>query len=352
MDRRIQTLLEARTNVDAILITSYANRRYLSGFTGSSGILLLGADLRLLITDSRYITQAKEEAPLFTVIQATDPAQKLGELFKDRPSGKLGFEAEDLTYAQYEKFAKALPWALLPLEGLSCSRAVKDAGEIEKIAKAARIGDLAFANLLSKLQVGMTELEAVAELEYQMRRLGARCAAFPTIIASGPKSALPHAQPDSRLIQRGDLVVIDCGANYQGYCSDMTRTVVVGQEPTAKMQQIYQLVLQAQLVGLRAVRQGMGVRELDATVRSIIEAAGYGFAFGHGLGHGVGLEIHEEPRLSPKGEGQLTSGMIVTVEPGIYLPGWGGVRIEDLVLVEETGARVLSKTGKDLVAVG
>ncbi|HOB21679.1 MAG TPA: M24 family metallopeptidase, partial [Bacillota bacterium] len=180
---------------------------------------------------------------------------------------------------------------------------------------------------------------------------GAEGAAFPTIVASGPNSALPHAQPGSRRLGWGDFVVIDCGAKWQGYCADLTRTFVVG-EPSAKQQEIYQLVLDAQLVGLEALQAGMGARELDATARSVIGAAGYADAFGHGLGHGVGLEVHEEPRLSPKGEGELAAGMVVTVEPGIYLAGWGGVRIEDLVLVKEDGREILSKTKKELVSVG
>lgn len=351
MEQRLAKLA-AREKIEAVLITSYANRRYFSGFTGSNGTLLLGEEIRLLITDSRYTTQAQEQAPGFTVVEAADPAEKLKELFQGSTIKSIGFEAEELSYAQYEKFAQALACELIPLRDLAKLRAVKDSVEIEKIATAAQITDQALARLFAKIEVGMAEVEAVAELEYQMRRLGADGVAFSTIVASGPKSALPHAQPDQRKLQAGDLVVIDCGASFQGYCSDLTRTVAVGEEPTAKQREIYELVLQAQLVGLEAVRPGMGTRELDATARSVISAAGYGAAFGHGLGHGVGLEIHEEPRLSPKGEGQLAPGMIVTVEPGIYLPGWGGVRIEDLVLVGDREAEVLSKSSKELLIVG
>jgi Xaa-Pro aminopeptidase len=229
---------------------------------------------------------------------------------------------------------------------------VKEQAEVEKIARAAQITDQALANLLVRLKVGTTEFEAAAELEYQMRLLGADGASFPTIIASGPNSALPHAQPGQRRLQTGDLVVIDCGAKWHGYCADLTRTVLVGQEPTARQLEVYRLVQAAQRAGLAAVRGGADCREVDQAARSVIAAAGFGHAFGHGLGHGVGLEIHEQPRLSPRGEGKLAKGMTVTVEPGVYLPPCGGVRIEDLVLVEEQGAKLLSGSDRELFCVG
>ncbi len=350
MEQRIEALL-AQCDAQCILITSYANRRYYSGFSGSSGILVIAPDLRILITDSRYTTQAQRQAPHFNVVEASDFPAKLGEILQTKPMETIAFEAEDLSWGSYQKFARALTAKLVPLEDLAKLRAVKSSLEIERITRAAQITDEALGRLLGMLKVGMTEFEAVAEFEYQLRQLGADLA-FPTIVASGHNSALPHAQPGERRFAPGDFVVIDCGASWQGYCSDMTRTVVVGQEPTVQMREIYQLVLQAQLAGIAAVRPQIGCRELDSLVRSIIEEGGYGYAFGHGLGHGVGLEIHEEPRLSPKGEGQLAPGMIITVEPGIYLPHCFGVRIEDLLVVGPRGAQVLSGTTKELLCVG
>lgn len=349
MERLERLFAYMEKQADGVLITSQPNRSYFSGFTGSAGCLLISPGQRLLFTDSRYTEQAKNQAPDFTVIQTQELLETLPQ-FADKYQ-RIAFEAEALSYTQYEEYREALPGKLVPLKGISSLRQVKDEEEIQKIAKAAEITDSALAKLLPKLKVGVSELEAAAELEYQMRLLGAEGAAFPTIVASGPNSALPHAQPGSRRLGWGDFVVIDCGAKWQGYCADLTRIFVVG-EPSAKQQEIYQLVLDAQLVGLEALQAGMGARELDATARSVIGAAGYADAFGHGLGHGVGLEVHEEPRLSPKGEGELAAGMVVTVEPGIYLAGWGGVRIEDLVLVKEDGREILSKTKKELVSVG
>ncbi len=338
--------------LDAMLITSPDNRRYLTGFTGSAGAALVTAGEALLIVDSRYTEQAAAQAGHCTVVPQegdlpTTLAGRAGEL----EIGRLGFEAEDVSVHNHDRWSRAVQgpeW--VPVTGLvEDIRIVKDDGELESIRRAARIADEAFAEILPTVRAGRSEEEIALDLEFCARRLGAEGLSFPLIVASGERSALPHGRASERRIREGDLVTFDYGVVYGGYCSDATRTVAVG-EPEPEARRVYETVLAAQRAALDAVRAGPTGFAVDAVSREIIGDAGYGEYFGHGLGHGLGLAVHEAPKLSYKDADEpLRAGMVVTVEPGIYLPGRFGVRIEDLVIVEEGGAEVLTTPTKELV---
>lgn len=341
----------AAAGLDGLFVTGATNRRYLSGFTGSAGALLLTAERAVLLTDARYTQQAEAEAPAYKLV-IHRPGQLWQALAHELAAGgckSLGFEAQHMTVAQFETAREQLlagsslpELDLQPTENLvEQLRQVKDDAEISLIRRAAALTDAALSELLADLQPGVSELELAVELEFKLKRAGAQSLAFPIIVVSGPRSALPHGQPSQRRLRAGDFVTIDVGCVWQGYASDLTRTIVVG-EPTARHVEVYETVLAAQLAGLAAVKPGVTGRTVDAAARKVIEAAGYGQYFGHGLGHGVGLDVHEGPRLAWTSQQVLQPGMVVTVEPGIYLPDWGGVRIEDLVLVTETGHEILS----------
>jgi Xaa-Pro aminopeptidase len=338
--------------VDALLITGLVNLRYVTGFTGSNGMAVVGRDIRRFITDFRYVEQAAAEVEGFDREQgpqAFDEALKGGW-----PDGsfRLGFDDQDVSVRRHARLRELLPERVElvaaggVVEGL---RAVKDAGEIARIAAAAELADEVYAMLREQGLVGRTEREVAFALETEMRRRGAE-PSFESIVASAERGALPHANPADVPIAGGTLVTLDIGARLDGYCSDCTRTWATGELPD-DLAEAYALVQRAQAEALAAVRPGPEGREIDAVARDIIEAAGHGEHFGHGLGHGVGLEVHEGPRLSRTGEAPLVAGNVVTVEPGVYLPGRGGVRIEDLVVVTEDGHRVLSGTSKDLITV-
>lgn len=337
----------------AYLVTAPPNLRYLSGFTGSAGALLVTPDGAWLFADPRYLEQAREEAPGCVLVPRPGKlSEALAPLLREQGVGALAFEKERLTFAQYERLRQELEAELLPQAGLVEElRLVKEEGEVEAIRKAAALADQAFGHVLEMVRPGVSEQDIALELEYYMRREGASAAAFPLIVASGPRAAFPHGVPSARRLQGGDLVVMDLGCVVDGYCSDLTRTVVVGRADE-KQRRIFELVRRAQEAGLAALRAGRKGSEVDAAAREVIAAAGYGEHFGHGLGHGVGLEIHEGPRLSRLAAGpeepELRAGMVVTVEPGVYIPGWGGVRVEDLVLVGEEEARALSRADKRL----
>jgi len=338
--------------IDGFLVTSDANRRYLTGFTGSSGYALITQDKALLITDFRYIEQASKQAPLFEIIQHNGPIndQVKEELDKLKIS-TLGFEQDHVTYSNYQQFKDKFGVTLKPVsQVIESLRLIKDEDEIALIRKAAEIADEAFSYILNIIQPGMKEKEVALKLECKMRELGAEGASFDTIIASGSRSALPHGIASDKVIELGELVTMDFGAIYKGYVSDITRTIMVGQ-PNAKQQEIYQIVLEAQLNGVNQVKAGMTGKTADALTRDIITKYGYGEAFGHSTGHGIGLDVHEGPGLSYRNESELKAGMVVTVEPGIYIPGFGGVRIEDDVLLTETGREVLTKSTKDLIII-
>jgi len=351
-DRLQEKLKEA--GLTAMLIGSAVNRRYLSGFTGSAGILLLTGGNRYLLTDFRYMTQAPEQATGYQVVEhAPDPLETVAMLLAKEGIVRLGFEEQHVTYADYQTWSKALaPVELVPLPSLVEElRAVKDEQEIAVMQEAAALADDTFSHILGYIETGRTELEIALEMETYMRRRGASGPSFDTIVASGERSALPHGVASARKIGTDEFVKLDFGALYNGYCSDLTRTVVIG-KPTDKHREIYAIVLEAQMHALAHIRPGMTGREADALTRDIIARYGYGEFFGHGTGHGFGMEIHEAPRLSMKSNAILTPGMTVTVEPGIYLPGFGGVRIEDDVVITDTGIKILTSSPKELTVLG
>jgi Xaa-Pro aminopeptidase len=356
IESRIQALraeLEA-AGLEAMLVASSFNRRYLSGFTGTSGALLFTPRGQYLLTDFRYMTQAPAQATDYTVVEhAPDMMETVGTLLAEAGVKKLGFEERHVSYADWSAWSKALaPVELVPVEGLAEKlRVKKDAGEIAVIEEAAKLADAAYAHILHFVRPGVTELDLAAELESFMRKNGATGPAFDTIVASGERSAMPHGVASGRKLQPGEFVTFDFGAYFQGYCSDLTRTIVVG-EPTDRHREIYAIVLEAQEHALANLKPGMTGREADALTRDVIARYGYGEFFGHGTGHGIGLEIHEAPRLSQRSDTVLVPGMVVTVEPGIYIPGFGGVRIEDDVVVTDTGIRVLTSSPKAFFATG
>ncbi|MBM3900144.1 MAG: aminopeptidase P family protein [Gemmatimonadetes bacterium] len=349
--------LIAERGVDAMLVSALPNIRYLTGFSGSNALLLVTADGATLLTDFRYATQVKTEVdPLVEVLIA--PASLWTELWRilgARPAiGRIAFETARLLHQEAQRFlatgAKGARWHWEPVvdlvEGL---REAKDAGEVAEIRAAIAIAEQALNATLPKVRVGMTELAVAGELERALRAAGSEGFPFETIVASGPRSALPHARASTRVIERGELLLIDFGAIHHGYCADITRTFVVGTSPSDRQREIHALVRESNGSASALVRQGMRGRDADASARDYIERAGFGEAFGHSLGHGIGLEVHEAPRLAKTAEAPLPLGAVVTIEPGVYLEGWGGVRIEDDVLLGPEGPVVLTSFPRDLV---
>ncbi|MCI8415961.1 MAG: aminopeptidase P family protein [Lachnospiraceae bacterium] len=353
IEEKIKDFLQER-ELDGLLVADGHNMRYLSGFTGATGYLYISRQQQVILTDSRYTLQAREEAPRFQVVEVSRQEgykEKLLNLTQEDETKRLGFEDQVMMYATVESLKEKLTpvgeW--VPLRGaLSTFRQIKTEGEIERMAQAEAIGDKAFDYLLGELRPGVTELTIAAKLEFYMKTHGAEDIAFPSIVASGLHSAMPHATPSRKKLEQGDFITLDFGCRYEGYCSDMTRTVVLG-KASERQREIYQIVLEAQLAGLEAVRAGISGKEADEAARAVIEKAGYGEYFGHALGHSVGLEVHERPSLSQGDDTILKPGMIETVEPGIYVPGFGGVRIEDMVVVTETGCRNLTHSPKELI---
>jgi Xaa-Pro aminopeptidase len=343
------------SGVDAMLVTGLVNVRYLTGYSGSNGVALLTPDSPKFLTDFRYIEQAAEEVD--SSFERRPAALDLLDAVRETlPEGgmRLGFEDAHMSVWDHRRLRDRLPERveLVAVHGLvEQLRRVKDANEIARIKAATELADEAFETLLGERLAGRTEREVAVRLDHGMRERGAVGSSFPTIVAAGPNGARPHARPRDVEIRPGDLVVIDWGAELDGYFSDCTRTLAAG-APAEEMREIYELVLEAQLTGVRAVKAGAGGREVDASARAVIEAAGHGVRFGHGLGHGVGLEVHEPPRLSQSSEDVLVSGNVVTVEPGVYVPASFGVRIEDLVVVTEGGCEILTSVSKALTVVG
>jgi len=338
--------------LDGIFISQTENRYYLSGFDGSAGYLLITPKDAVLATDFRYIEQSKEQAPEYRVFRITGGVSEWFPRLIDVPGlKKLGFESGDITFVMYLQLIDSLKQTgsslqFVPVDGLVESlRAIKEPEEIDLIKKAVEITDRAFSYIEDYIREGMTELEVAWELEKFQREQGSQSMPFDIIVASGPNSALPHARPSQRRINQGEPIVIDMGARVGGYCSDFTRTLCLG-EPDDTFRQVYDTVLGAQLAAIALIKEGMSGNEADGFARTVIEEGGYGEAFGHSLGHGVGLAAHEQPRLGPNSEDMLTEGMVFSVEPGIYLPGWGGVRIEDLAVIENGALSVLSKGRK------
>ena len=309
--------------------------------------MILG-EQTVLFTDSRYLEQAKQECPGRRLVEMRDSyPDAVAAFLGDKKVAGLGLDGEHLSFNEYCSFKEKLSGINIIQSGglVEKLRQIKDDEELGKIKKAAAIADQAFAEALPMLKPGITERAVALKLETIMKDLGAEDLAFKTIVASGARSALPHGIASEKRLEKGDLVTMDFGAVYQGYCSDITRTVVLGQ-PTPKQLEIYRIVLAAQLEAIKTVGSGTPAREVDRAAREVIRTAGYGDYFGHGAGHGLGLYIHEDPRISHKDATILQKGMTVTIEPGIYLPDWGGVRIEDTVAVEDGGCELLTKSPK------
>ena len=334
---------------DGILITSPHNMRYFSGFSGGEGALFITPQKAVLFTDSRYTEQAEKECKAVAVVEAANWQSAVCDETVGLKS--LMFEDKHISAATYLSFSEKLSASLVPAEEtLEDFRIVKTEAEVEVMAKAEEILCRTFEKMLNFIKPGITEKQLAAEIEYNMRLLGANGTSFDTIAISGERCSLPHGTPTDKVIENGDFVTMDFGCRLDGYCSDMTRTVVVG-KANPKQKEIYQIVKDAQLAGLDAIKAGVCAKDADKAARDVIENAGYGKYFGHSLGHGVGLLIHEKPTLSSKSEQLLTENAVVTCEPGIYIPGFGGVRIEDMVCIKEGGNLNLANATKDLIEI-
>ncbi|NLN83979.1 MAG: aminopeptidase P family protein [Firmicutes bacterium] len=338
-------------NLDVLLVTNVQNRAYLSGFTGSAGWLLISQDRADLLTDFRYYEQAEQQAPNFNLIkQEKNLSNTLKNELAQADFKRLGFEQEHMSYALATDLIKEN--SQVEFVGVShlveTQRTVKSSEEVEKMQKAANISEACFAHILGFIRPGIKEVEVAIEMERYMRSQGAEALAFESIVASGPRSSLPHGRPTERVLEEGDFITLDFGAKYGGYCSDMTRTMVIG-KASEKQKKIYNIVLEAHLKALAAVKPGPLGKDIDKIARDVISEAGYGEYFGHGLGHGVGRNVHEMPSVGQAGNMALASGHVITIEPGIYLPNWGGVRIEDMVLVTEDGYQNFNSSSKELI---
>ncbi|WP_262173324.1 M24 family metallopeptidase [Saccharococcus sp. Marseille-Q5394] len=336
--------------LDALLVTNPYNRRYMTGFTGSAGVAIISADDAVFITDFRYTEQAAEQVKGFRIVKHEKTIiEEVSNQAKEMKIKTLGFEKDNVSFGTYELYNDKVDAELKAVSGIvEKLRMVKNADEIEILQQAAKIADDAFAHICTFIKPGITELEVSNELEMFMRKQGAASSSFDTIVASGERGALPHGVASDKVIQSGELVTLDFGALYNGYISDITRTVAVG-EPSEKLKEIYEVTLAAQVLALEKIKAGMTGIEADAIARDYIKSKGYGDAFGHSTGHGIGLEVHEGPALSFRSETVLVPNMTVTVEPGIYLPGIGGVRIEDDIIITEDGNIRLTHSPKELI---
>jgi Xaa-Pro aminopeptidase len=342
----------ASKGLDAILVSQGENLRYLSGFTGSAGFLLISKQRSILATDFRYVEQAQVQAPNFEIVRTEGELSKwFPRLAAELTTHKLGFEGRAISLSTYKELTDALSntkkgISLVPTDGMVESlRAVKDKEEVKLLEKAAALVDAALEEILPQVKPGISEKELAWEIEGFLRRNGSEPTPFELIVASGPNSAMPHARPTDRAISKGEPVVIDIGAKVEGYSSDITRTICLG-ECDSNFNRIYDIVLGAQLTAMATLQAGISGEQADRLGRTVIEQAGYKDNFGHGLGHGVGLATHEEPRLGTNSTSILTEGMVFTIEPGIYISGWGGVRIEDMVVLEYGKVRLLTKAKK------
>ncbi|MDR1735570.1 MAG: Xaa-Pro peptidase family protein [Oscillospiraceae bacterium] len=353
---RVDALKDAaRSGAGAVLLTSPVARRYATGFNASAGVVLVTGGEGFFITDFRYIESARAQVKGFTVLLSTrenTALKQVAEILKTRGITQVGYEADTVTAEALEKLNKELEVSLIPAqERIHALRLNKSADEVAAIKAAQRIAERALKEVIEGvLRPGITERQLCAEIIYRIHLYGADGVSFPPIVVSGPNSSLPHGEPGDRVLRRGDCVTIDIGAQKDGYCSDMTRTYVLG-EASDEVRRVYDTVLRAQLSGIAAVRAGKTGAQIDEAARSVIRDAGYGEFFGHGFGHGVGLEVHERPTLSPGKDDPLTPGAVITAEPGIYLPGKFGVRIEDLLLVTEDGCENLTEMTKELTVI-
>ncbi len=349
---RVRECLEAE-GCDAFFSLSPPANAYLTGFHGSTSALIITASNTLFLCDFRYTEQARQQVAGFEVEEVSGTMEsRVGERLKALGVEAAGFDPGVLSIAQMELLEAGFQGTFKALPDLVAGlRMIKSAEEIQKIRRASQLAESALAEVLPELKEGMLEREFAALLEYEFKRRGAEKPSFDSIVLFGARSSLPHGKPGDKPLERGDIVLIDCGCQAEGYCSDLTRTYIYGTIPPTWFKDIYSVTLTAQVAAVEAVRAGMAGRDVDAVARDIIREAGHGEHFGHGLGHGVGLEVHESPRLNMQAETVLEAGMVVTVEPGIYLPGRGGVRIEDLVVVTETGCEVLTRLPKELEQV-
>jgi Xaa-Pro aminopeptidase len=346
---RLRKLL-GKAKVDSLLVTNFTNVTYLTGFTGDDSYLLISPGQEVILSDPRYTTQLAEECPgIELAIRDTGKSMldTIDAVLTRRKPAPLGIEAQSISVALRDRIAAALPKVeLAPTDGLvERLRLIKDKDEVDVIRRAARVAERAFEALRASIRPELTEKQVADDLEHQMRLLGAKCSSFPPIVAVGPRAALPHARPTSSRLSESPLLLVDWGADVGGYKSDLTRVLTTG-KISPKLERVYRVVLMAQEQGIAAVRPGVTAHEVDAAARSVIEKAGYGKYFGHGLGHGIGLDIHEAPRLGVNQSLVLEAGMVVTIEPGVYLPEIGGVRIEDDVLVTKTGHELLTSAAK------
>ena len=340
--------------LDGLVVTHLPNIRYLTGFSGSAGLVVALPNETILLSDFRYREQAQQEVGDSVRIEIVkdDIWSRLWELLEGYPGlEQLGFESHVVTVAQAQRFQKdGVPVKMQPIASLvERQRASKDSHEVEAVRSAAALAMSALDVTLESVRVGQREQDVAATLERELRVRGSEWHPFQTIVASGPRSALPHASTSTREIEPGDWLLLDFGAQVDGYCADITRTVVVGRPADERQRTMYELVRDAQMQARQQVRAGMTGREADALARSLIEDQGFGEAFGHSLGHGLGLEVHEEPRLSARNEKELPCHAVVTIEPGVYFPGWGGVRIEDDVYLGPEGAELLSDGKTELL---
>jgi len=344
----------AAAKIDAAFLAGDHNRNYLSGFTGNESYSLITMERAFFITDSRYFEQAGQQVKDYELI-LTAKNKTLAEIISDISVKckvrNLGFEEEVLSYKCYSEYKERLKCDFVPLKGMVEElRMIKDSSEIDTMKKAAAIADEAFSHIMKYIKPGMTEREIGLELEIYMKRNGASGLSFPSIIASGTRSSLPHGEATDKKIEKGEFLTMDFGCIYNEYCSDMTRTVVIG-KPTEKMTEIYNIVLEAQQLAAGYYREGAIAVEVDSMARNFIAKHGYGEYFGHGLGHGVGRQIHEAPTVGYRNGRIMKAGMVVTNEPGIYLPDFGGVRIEDILVVTKEGSEVMSKSPKNLICI-
>lgn len=335
--------------IDALLVTSPYNLRYVSNFTGTSGLALITADDAYFVTDFRYTEQATDQAKGFKVIEAKSFNDEIARILKQHQIESLGYETDHLTVSEFKVYEKDLDVNLVPVSGLIESlREIKEIGEVEKIKKAIQITESALEHIFDFIKPGITEIEVANELDFYMRKLGASGVSFDTIVASGVRSAMPHGVASHKVIELGDMITIDFGCYYEGYVSDMTRTFALG-DPGEKLKEIYEIVRVANQKVHEQVRPGLTGKEMDAIARDYITECGYGEYFGHSTGHGIGLEIHEAPAISWKNDQGLKPGHTITNEPGIYLPGIGGVRIEDDIWVQKDRAENLMTFTHDLI---
>ena len=338
----------SKSDIDTAFISSKDNIRYYSGFTGTLAFLLITENKSIIITDSRYIVRAQEESPDYEIYQLKSGDNWIENSTNQTKSKVIGFEGNFVSFNMLnqlkERANKDLIWKDYS-EQISKERVIKSKSEVEKIEAAISISDRAFNAVSKEIEVGMTEKEIAWEIEKEMRILGAESISFDTIVASGLNGSKPHHSPTNKQISNGEAITIDMGAKLNGYCSDLTRTIFIG-KPDEKFKKIYNIVLRSQLISIETAKDGMTGEEIDKISRDIISEEGFGEYFGHSLGHGVGLEIHENPGVGPNSKNEITPGMVYTIEPGIYIDGWGGIRIEDMVLMTDNGNKLLSHAEK------